>query len=113
MKLNTFAAADNLDPMGKCEQPEPWYLQDPWDHTRPDAWQLDNERPEEGYDALWGTIPMCVDPDGSDPVANRPPRAIEHLAAALHWRTRADSSKPVCHPQTEISLGNVTIRADR
>jgi hypothetical protein len=91
---------------------DPWYRLDPWDHTRPDAWKLDNERPQEGFDHLWGTIPMCVDPDGSDPVANRPPRPSEHLAATLHRGIYAHSSVPVYHSQTEIRLGGVAISVD-
>jgi hypothetical protein len=41
VNLKTSAAAENRDPMGKPEGPEPWYKQDPWDALDPSSEELE------------------------------------------------------------------------
>ncbi len=73
------AAADNLDPLGKPEQPEPWYQLDPEEAL--DPWG-EFEEPE-----LPG-IPMTIGPapDGPAGPASGVDLGTGRMAAGLHWK---------------------------
>ena len=59
---------------------------DPWSRRPPDEWSLDEEGPEaRSFEAEWGTIPLVLNPDGSDPVRTGPPPRTPHLAESLSW----------------------------
>ena len=76
--------------------PVPPLPRNPWSRRRPDEWPLDEEGPEaRSFDAEWGTIPLVLNPDGSDPVRTGPPPGTPHLAASLSWA--------ISTPETELA----------
>ena len=83
----TRATAENLDPMGKPEQPEPWCQLDPEDAL--DPWG-EFEEPE------LPTIPMTIGPASSSGAPAYNPMSVEApgidtgtslLAEELNWKT--------------------------
>ena len=79
MRRKTRAAGDNLDPLGKPEQPIPWHQLDPEDALGP--WG-DFEEPE------LQTIPMVLGPASSGPAG--PASGVDlqsgRMAAELNWK---------------------------
>ena len=81
VRRKTRAAADNLNPLGKSEQPEPWYQLDPEEAL--DPWG-EFEEPE-----LLTTIPMTIGPapDGPAGPASGVDLDTGLMAAKLNWKT--------------------------
>jgi hypothetical protein len=80
VRRKTRAAADNLDPTGKPENPVPWYKLDPEEALHP--WD-EFEEPEQ-----LSTIPMVLGPAPGGPAG--PASGVDLgtglMAADLNWK---------------------------
>ena len=73
----------------QTHDPIPPLPRNPWSRRPLDDWPLAEEGPDaRSFEEEWGTIPLVLNPDGSDPVRTGPPPRTPHLAESLSWAIR-------------------------
>ena len=100
--LKTRAAQEKLDPMGKPEQPEPWYKLDPEEAI--DPWN-DFDEPE-----LPPGIPLTIGPAPGGPAGPASGVDLEtgRMAAVLNWTVSQTD-----HRQKVIRVSDAIVRLKR